>query len=273
MNLAAPRHDDPSLESVITLVEAGFPLRVIQESGLGPLASPYSLDPASELLVDVARVSGAPVYEALSRVRDIRRDQATADDEVLTSLAGPRLARRTVLVMPIVAVALGVVLGFDPVSVLFFTPLGWGSLLVGGAFVWWGNRWMARLETRARMHPPFVGLAGEAVALALSAGLPADVACTLVSSAVRARSAVRGHVDVTATRALIVHTRTLGIPASDALRRHAATERRLAHHDRLRSARELGEKILVPMGACFLPAFLLWSVVPAAYGMFRGIAF
>jgi tight adherence protein B len=53
-----------------------------------------------------------------------------------------------------------------------------------------------------------------------------------------------------------------GVPVSRALQNLADDQRAARFTDRRRAARELGERILVPVGACYLPAFMLWGVVP-----------
>ena len=53
-----------------------------------------------------------------------------------------------------------------------------------------------------------------------------------------------------------------GVSVSAALHNLADDQRARSFADQRRAARELGERILVPVGACFLPAFLLWGVVP-----------
>jgi hypothetical protein len=53
-----------------------------------------------------------------------------------------------------------------------------------------------------------------------------------------------------------------GVSVSSALQNLADDQRARSFAEQRRAARELGERILVPVGACYLPAFLLWGVVP-----------
>lgn len=219
----------------------------------------------SEILENVARVVGAPMDITRERLRAVAEAWRDREEEIRSSLAGPRLARRMVLSLPLVSVVMGIFLGFDPVGVLIGTPLGWGCLVGGVVLVGVGWRWMARLERRARGSPPAPGLPAEALALAISGGLPVSVGENLVKSALS--HLVTSEWEQTAIARVRVVTRHSGFPIVRELRHVADEHRRQVHHAGLRASRELGERILVPMGACLLPAFLLWGVVPVVYGM------
>lgn len=224
-----------------------------------------SLSSEFEILEIVARTVGAPMDTTRERLRDVAEARRDREEEIRSSLAGPRLARRMVLTLPFVSVVMGIVLGFDPVGVLVGTPVGWSCLIAGCALVGVGWRWMSRLEQRARRLPPAPGLLAEALALAASGGLPLTTCGDLVAGALPARFTSEGErIDVSRVTVL---TRHAGVPLVRELRRVADEHRRQTHHGGLRASRELGERILVPMGACLLPAFILWGVVPVVFGM------
>ena len=65
-----------------------------------------------------------------------------------------------------------------------------------------------------------------------------------------------------ATDAVLALSRTAGVPAVELLRASAALARHRARVDgRLRAAR-LSSRLLLPLGVCTLPAFLLLGVAP-----------
>ncbi|MGO1524172.1 MAG: type II secretion system F family protein [Nesterenkonia sp.] len=58
-----------------------------------------------------------------------------------------------------------------------------------------------------------------------------------------------------------------GAPSASMLRAAAAQARVQRRHDAERRAEELGVKMMLPLGACFLPAFILLGVVPVVLSM------
>lgn len=217
------------------------------------------------VLDEVARVVGAPVSLTRERLRDVVEATRDREEEIRSSLAGPRLARRIVLTLPVASVGMGVLLGFNPIGVLVETPVGWSFLLGGALLVIIGWRWMARLERQARNVFAAPGLTAEALALAVSGGLPVSVAWRLISGAVPPECL--SDAEVLPVVHVVTSSMGFGQPIVPGLRRVADERRRQVHHDGLRTARELGERILVPMGTCLLPAFLLWGVAPVVYAM------
>ena len=62
-----------------------------------------------------------------------------------TALAAPRATATLLGVLPLGGVALGELVGVDPVAVLIGTPLGRVALVLGLAATWGGRVWMRRL--------------------------------------------------------------------------------------------------------------------------------
>lgn len=58
-----------------------------------------------------------------------------------------------------------------------------------------------------------------------------------------------------------------GAPSASMLRAAAAQARSQRRHSAERRAEELGVKMMLPLGACFLPAFILLGVVPVVLSM------
>ncbi|MBX6390407.1 MAG: type II secretion system F family protein [Frankia sp.] len=78
-------------------------------------------------------------------------------------------------------------------------------------------------------------------------------------------------------RALLAAVRALdrteasGARLADTLRRIADRAREQAHAEAIAAARRAGVAAVVPLGLCFLPAFLLIGVVPAVVGILGGL--
>ena len=94
--------------------------------------------------------------------------------EARIALAGPRATSRLVALLPVVAVAFGMVLGLDTIDVLVTTPPGWACLAGGILLMLAGARWSAGLVRRAGATDPFPGIVIDLMAIALAGGVSLD---------------------------------------------------------------------------------------------------
>lgn len=202
----------------------------------------------------VAGTVGAPLAESLRGLAGTLRDVQEAADDVRVALAEPAATARLMGWLPLVAVALGLALGFDTIGVLLHQPVGWIALAAGAALIVTAQRWSAALVRRARAESDLPGLGAELLAIALSGGVSIDRALSLVDAAgVTADASTRGLLDL---------SRSAGVPAVELLRASASLARHRARVEgRLRAAR-LSSRLLLPLGVCTLPAFLLLGVAP-----------
>ncbi|MDR7382959.1 type II secretion system F family protein [Promicromonospora iranensis] len=236
---------------------------------------------ATRLALDV----GAPLGRVLEQVAATLVAEAEARAERDAALAGPRTTGRLLMWLPIVGGLLGWALGADPVGTA--TDGGIGSLAVGmGLVLLVGGRiWSDRLVAAARGADQAgvdvqVVLALVAAALRSGAGVPRALEATGV--------AVGGSDGLELTRA--AHALVLGAdwerawtgvrgelaPMVRALRGAwldgAAPGEALGaageevRHERRATARtaaaRLGVRLVLPLGTCYLPAFVLVGLVP-----------
>jgi tight adherence protein B len=203
----------------------------------------------------VATAVGAPLAESLRALAAALRDAQEAADDVRVALAEPAATARLMGWLPLVAIALGVALGFDTLGTLLGSPLGIACLTLGVALIVAAQRWNAALVKRARTGSGIPGLDAELLAIALSGGVSIDRARRLVGEAT-------GEDADAATAQVLELSRSAGVPAVELLRASAALARHRARVDgRLRAAR-LSSRLLLPLGVCTLPAFLLLGVAP-----------
>lgn len=211
----------------------------------------------------VATDAGAPLAATLARLGEVLVATDEARREVAIALAGPLATSRVVLALPALGLVGGALLGVDTLGVLVTTPPGWFCLGAGGALLFVGRRWMARLVARAREADPTPGLACELVAVAVSGGAPASAALERVAAALHE---ARLPTDETATLAIAFAERA-GVPVAGLLRAEAREARREAHAAvRMRIA-ALGTRLLLPLGLCVLPAFVALGVAPLLLAM------
>jgi tight adherence protein B len=157
--------------------------------------------------------------------------------------------------LPLVGVALGALLGFDVIGVLTTNPLGLACLAAGALLIAGARRWTGRLIRCARPPGGVPGLADELLAIALSGGVSLE----------RARLVVReagGPAAADGSERILELSHATGAPAVELLRAAGALARHRARTDgRLRVAR-VSSRLLIPLGVCTLPAFLLLGVAP-----------
>jgi tight adherence protein B len=213
----------------------------------------------------VAARTGAPVAPALHALAESLRDTAAAGRAVRVALAGPRSSARVVLALPAFGILLGSMWGVDSVGVLVHTPVGWGCLSAAVVLVTAARRWTSRLVAAAAGGSAVPGLLLDVWAVALSGGGAWSDAAATVDS-------VFGDRDwPEADRVRLTETLTLaeraGVPASGLLRACAVDSRADAAAAGLERAERLGVRLVLPLGVCVLPAFVLVGVVPVVLGI------
>jgi tight adherence protein B len=203
----------------------------------------------------VAGTVGAPLADSLRGMASALRDASEARDEVRIALAEPAGTARLMGWLPFVAVAMGMALGFDTLRVLFTQPAGIGCLVGGVGLIVLARRWSAALVRRAQPDPGIPGMTAELTAIALTGGVSIDRAVTLVAEAGSAEPDAE-------TRGILALSTTAGVPAAELLRAAASLARhRERTAGRMRAA-ALSSRLLLPLGVCTLPAFLLLGVAP-----------
>jgi tight adherence protein B len=99
--------------------------------------------------LEAAEATGCPLAEVLDRLASHLEDDADAAAARVTALAGPKATAQILTVLPLVGLAVGVLIGANPVRVLLETPLGILCLVSGFILTLAGRMWSARLVLRA----------------------------------------------------------------------------------------------------------------------------
>lgn len=206
---------------------------------------------------EIAAAVGAPLAEVLGSLAESLQDAASAADDVRIALAEPAGTARLLLWLPFAGLLLGFALGFDTIGVLVTNPFGAACMITGLALVLLARWWTARMVRDARPRAGTPGMHADLVAVALSGGAGMPRALRLVE-----QSTAELIDDRATTQSVLELSRSAGVPAGSLLRASAAQQRQEARvQGRIRAAR-LSSKLLLPLGACTLPAFLLLGVAP-----------
>ena len=222
----------------------------------------------------LAEVSGAPFAPVLDRIAFALRSMDELSRKRAVLLAGPRMTVRLIAWLPLAAIGVGFLFGFDPLPV-FLTPFGAGLLVAGLTLQLTGIRWAHKLTARVESEDRVAGLECELMWIALSGGASPEAALPRVADAVsdhRAewiefRSLCRGQP---LDRALREATRA-GVPASSLLQSAASEERARVQAHLETEAERLSIRILIPLATCILPAFVILGVVPVIITLFGGL--
>lgn len=207
----------------------------------------------------VATDAGAPLAGALRDYARSLRALADATRDAEVALAGPRATARVVLVLPFVGLGFGALMGFGTLEVLFGSPIGWVLLGVGAGLILGARAWNRRLVASARVRDVTPGLGCELTAVAVSGGGSLD----------RARQATQAAMtrfgltsDLASIEGVLELSERAGVPAAELLRAEAEEQRRDARAAAQAAAAALGVRLMLPLGLCVLPAFLVLGVAP-----------
>jgi tight adherence protein B len=208
----------------------------------------------------IADACGAPLAPSLRELGGALRDRAQTERAIEVGLAGPVATSRLVGWLPLVGLALGTLMGVDALGTLFGSLAG-GAVLAGGLVLMAGGHvWTKAMVARAAPPPGAPGLRLDLVAVALTGGVSAGRSMSLVEGAL-ARFGVRTAADEGLAGILALAERA-GAPAADLLRSAARQLRRDARTSGQRSATALAVRLMLPLGICVLPAFMLLGVAP-----------
>lgn len=207
----------------------------------------------------VATEAGAPLAPSLRDYARSLRSLAQVQRDVDVALAAPVATARMVMVLPVIGVLFGMALGFNTLGTLFTTPLGWGSLVVGVLLMVLAQRWNRRLVASAQPDDAAPGLECDLMAIAVSGGGALDRARVTLDDAVqRFGLTARGdRID-----GVIELSRRAGVPAAELLRAEADDARRNARAEAQEKAARLSVGLMLPLGLCILPAFMVLGVFP-----------
>ncbi len=216
----------------------------------------------------VADASGAPLATCLAALAAALRAEAQLHREAAAALAGPAASAKLVAALPVIALAFGALLGFDTVGVLFGNPIGLGCLALGTALLWAGTRWSRRMVARAAASRPTGALELDLLAVAVSSGTSLARAEGIVADALRTH--VPEQAGSASAAPVLRLAERAGAPVGELLRAEAHRRRGAAQATAAVRAAALGVRLMIPLGCCVLPAFVLLGVAPLLISVVTG---
>jgi tight adherence protein B len=257
------------LERVAVLVGAGVPTQrawtLATRSSDRALRVPRALRRDVEGVLAVAGQTGAPVVPAMRALAAALRETAETDRAVRVALAGPRTSARVVLALPLFGVVLGATWGVDTVGVLLGSPAGRVALVTAVLLVVVAARWTARLVRAATPDGSVPGLLLDVWAIAVSSGGAWGGARDRVDAVFGER--IWPAADEQRLAETLELAERAGVPAAGLLRASAVDLRAECAAEGLADAERLAVRLVLPLGVCVLPAFVLVGVVPVVVGL------
>ena len=218
---------------------------------------------------EVAVESGSAPGIMLGTLGHVLLSLAQVMRQADVAAAGPRATLRLVTWLPVASLGIAQLAGIPALTVLLTTGVGWLLLLSGVALILLARWWLSRLVAGATQLSWAIGLAPDLMAMVLRSGASPAVARELVSAI-----PVDGYLtsedrdnDARACDAALTHSDEWGLPGAALLELNASLMRRAHQHIHDRSLAALGVRVLVPLGVCVLPAFVLLAVVPSVLAL------
>lgn len=219
----------------------------------------------------IATTVGAPMAQSMRRLAAALREGAEVVRDIQAALVGPAAASKMIVYLPIAAAGLGALMGFNSLEILLFRPLGWGCICFSTLLIYSGAKWSAKLMERATPLSWNPGLRAELTAMALGGGTSIERAQELVAGELGV--ADPADEEATGILGILALAEDAGVPAAELLRAEAERQRYDARAAGQAGAQRLGVQLLLPLGLCVLPAFVLVGIVPLIVAVLSSTSF
>ena len=202
--------------------------------------------PGVSYLLSITKKVGGPLATTLDRYSEVLVKRTQMNSELELAVAGPKASTRLVLSLPLLVFVGSGIAGIPILRTFQNSWLVWVSFILGLFLFWLGSRWTNRLIKRSEPRTLDPGLPCEALAIAVSAGLPLAEASALVENAPELTE-----LQISSGVALVQLLRD----------RADAARQEQFNADRLK-IQKTSIKVLWPLGLTVLPAFVLLAIVP-----------
>jgi tight adherence protein B len=237
------------------------------DAGVGATEFPHHPGGIVAEVLSVARETGAPRARMLRVVADSLESNGAVQREAELASVSARQSARVLSTLPALTLVAAELFGVRALGFLLGGPAGWVCLGLGAGCCVLGWRWLDRLRRRITTPEVSTGVLTDVVAEVLSVtGIRSEVEATLVQMAAdwNVRDEWEECQDVRS------HSRDSGIPVVGLLRAAAEERRRVARFSVRENIEKLPGQMLVPVGVCLFPAFVVLTVIPSIAGMAQG---
>lgn len=218
----------------------------------------------------VAEACGAPFAESLERISTALTSLEALGQRRGVLLAGPRSTVLLVSMLPLLAFVVGEVMGLSALQQLL-SAQGLPFIVIGVVFLAAGLGWAFTMIRTLERQDQVSGIELDLLWIAVSGGHTPETALRLVADCVDRVGAEWVPLDTLANgseaKRVLEIGRNTGAPVRALLISEAQTLRATSLAQLERSAERLGVKVLLPLGLCILPAFIMIGVIPVMMSM------
>lgn len=218
----------------------------------------------------IAHESGAPAAEALERMSHALGRLETIKRRRQVLLASPRSSMMLIMALPAVTVFVGELFGLRVIA-QFTTPVGVWLLIIGVLVLMLGASWGWVMISKLARADRVGGFELDLMWIAMAGGTShahasrrvVDAAAVLGAEWVEFDAFLRdGQVEE-----VLRFAKQSGTPVRAMLLAESDAQRDASLTQIERAAEQLGVRILLPLGLCVLPSFLLIGVIPMIIAM------
>lgn len=208
--------------------------------------------------------TGAALASVLKVCAEALSDAAENARQARVQLAGPQAATRFVMALPAVALLGGFLAGYNPLQFLLGSVFGWLVLFFSAGMVVFSQRWSARMVQRAQQWNWFRGMPAEVMAISLVAGQSLHQARQWAAQIARdySNSSESARQELAECDRYVALAHKTGVALASLLRGQAQLERNTAREEAHIRVEKLSVQLMIPLGACVLPAFIAVGVLP-----------
>ena len=216
----------------------------------------------------VAHETGAPLGEALWALSRALQERHDAERAVRATILAPIYTQRLLMGLPLLGLLVSAVLGVDALGFLTSSTLGWMLLVMAVLLMLGAWRWSRAMIGEALPGPGFLSPALDLLAIATSGGASPEVARYRVEDALMRHGLEFPEGDL--LDKLPALSRRVGIPLRALAVAEASWSRARVRADSAEKSAALSVKILIPLGALVLPAFVIVGVIPVVFSLLAG---
>jgi tight adherence protein B len=258
--------DRESLGRFNALLRCGLSLQAAEQaSGLAALSERSAA--AFTFIKDLCLLAGGSPVSAMDQLQTVLISEQQSRAQVQLALAAPKATTRLVLWLPLAALVLGQFSGIGSIEVFFKNSIAVFSVVFGLILLLAANLWSSRLLRKVQPKTDDF-IVFDAMALCLSAGLSLSFSRARVCEKYIAHfSRAVSDSSMAEVDELVAMSEQLGAPIAKLLIERANELRANADYKKLEAIEKLSIKLLWPLGALVLPAFVFIAVTPMAISL------
>jgi len=221
-----------------------------------------------EVIWALATRLGGSVSSAIETLGATFAAQEKHAREVELAFAGPKATAKLVSFLPLVGLLLAQLMGMNPFSVIFTTPVGFLSVALGAILLIVGRVWTKSILNRSSPSAVDPGFYFQAILVGLNAGLPLPISIGEATAELRnqlGRDPTEIEQEKIANLAQL--TQASGASISELISSAATLARASQRHIEAIRIASLSVKLMIPLGLVSLPAFVLTTIAPISISL------